>query len=105
MVGPETSMAGERQLPPSPVRHGQPAAGEGPAPVTGLSSAAFSFLAVYRPRSQAIRIYPIGPNSDCAPPFDAPVDLSEAQAHALCAELRRALDAPGLAEQLVRGGR
>lgn len=61
----------------------------------------FSFLAVYRPRARSIRIYPIG----VEPPFDVPVDLSEAQAHALCAELRRALDAPAVAEQLQNGAR
>lgn len=91
-------MAGERQLPHSPVRHGQTVADDGSAPID-LSSAAFSFLAVYRPRSRSVRIYPIG----VEPPFDAPVDLSEAQAHGLMAKLRLALDAPALAAQLLDG--
>lgn len=96
MAGRATSMAGERQLPPSPVRHGQPAAGDGSAP-TDLSPAAFSFLAVYRPTSQQVRIYPIGLDA----PFDGPIDLSEAAAHSLMAELRTALHTQDLAAQLL----
>lgn len=62
-------------------------------------SAPFSFLAVYKPISRQVRIYPIGLDA----PFDGPIDLNEAAAHSLLAELRAALGAPELASQLLGG--
>lgn len=83
-----------------PHRDALDAGGDASSPASLLCEP-FSFLAVYRPTSRAVRIYPIG----VQPPFDAPMDLTEAQAHGLMAELRRALDAPALAEDLQRDTR
>ena len=84
-----------------PERHGSLGAGDVPASPASLSDQPFSFLAIYRPQARGVRIYPIGTDL----PFEGPIDLSEAQAHALMAELRRAIDVPVHAAELVRGAR
>lgn len=87
---------------PMPEHHGRLGAGDdgGPSPAS-LSLQPLSFLAIYRPQARGVRIYPIGADL----PFDGPIDLSEAQAHALMAELRRAIDVPVHAAELVRSER
>lgn len=88
-----------------PVHHGSLGAGDVSASSASLSPSLadqpLSFLAIYRPQARGVRIYPIGTDL----PFEGPIDLSEAQAHALMAELRRAIDVPAHAADLVRGER
>lgn len=89
-----------------PEHHGSLGAGDAPASSASFSPPSpadqpLSFLAIYRPQARGVRIYPIGADL----PFDGPIDLSEAQAQALMAELRRAIDVPACAAELVRGER